>query len=98
MNNQMAIFPVSHIHKECAGVGTATRHVDMLSMAMANEEHTCDACICFCSSACSWGAWCVISNAFLYTSLFGSCSKQGNRGSEHLHAQSNAAVKHRVAC
>ena len=29
--------------------------------------------ICFCSSACSWGAWAVMSRAFLYTSLLGSC-------------------------
>lgn len=38
----------------------------------ANDQPTWLACICFCSSACSWGAWAVMSRAFLYTSLLGS--------------------------
>lgn len=54
----------------------SARERDQADMLIIDMRNICtwDACICFCSSACSWGAWCVISSAFLYTSLFGSCS------------------------
>ena len=62
-----------------------------------NAQRTWLACICFCSSACSWGAWAVMSRAFLYTSLLGSY-KLPHSGNEFMIMGATAHTRWTLVC